>query len=79
MRARLLLLKRDEISELEMQLDQIDREEPRRLFLGSRRRDTNLGRRQVLARLDTALADYGQESHLMFLSKGKSTDFVWGR
>ena len=62
-----------------MQLDQNDCEEPRRIFLGSRRRDTNLGRSQVLASLDTALADYSQESHLMLLSKGKSTDFVWGR
>ncbi|KAK0508899.1 hypothetical protein JMJ35_008270 [Cladonia borealis] len=57
-RSRLLLLKQDEIAELELKLDEIDRTEPRPIFLGSRRRDANPERKQVLARLDAALADY---------------------
>ena len=59
-RSRLLLLKQDEIAELELKLDEIDRTEPRPIFLGSRRRDANAERKQVLARLDAALADYGR-------------------
>ena len=63
-RSRLLLLKQDEVAELELKLDEIDRTEPRPIFLGSRRRDANAERKQVLARLDAALADYGQRQVL---------------
>lgn len=57
-RARLLLLKQDELSLLESQLDRIDHNETRELFLGNRRRDTNGERREILEKLDAALADY---------------------
>ena len=63
-RSRLLLLKQDEVAELELKLDEIDRTEPRPIYLGSRRRDANAERKQVLARLDAALADYGQRQVL---------------
>ena len=59
-RSRLLLLKQDEIAELELKLDETDRTEPGPIFLGSRRRDANTERKQVLARLDAALADHGR-------------------
>ena len=58
-RARLLLLKQDRIVTLEAQLRQVDRREPRPLFLGSARRDGNAERVEVMAALETALADYG--------------------
>lgn len=63
-RARLLLLKQDELSVLESQLDQIDREETRELFLGNRRRDTNPERKEILTKLETALVGYGMTSFL---------------
>jgi len=59
-RARLLLLKQDELSMLEKQLDQIDNEETRDLFLGNQRRDRNQDRRHVLEKVDVALSDYGK-------------------
>ena len=58
-RARLLLLKQDELSSLESQLDCIDHDETREIFLGNRRRDTNGERREILEKLDAALTDYG--------------------
>lgn len=58
-RARILLLKQDRIVLLEAQLGQVDRAEPRPLFLGNARRDGNEKRAEILAALDTALADYG--------------------
>ena len=56
---RLLLEKQDRVVELEEKLQKIDDAETRSLFLGNRRRDTNLERKQVLGDLDVALADYG--------------------
>jgi len=41
-RPRFLVQKQKELSELEEQLDKVDREDPRRLFLGNRRRGINL-------------------------------------
>ncbi|KAF2195567.1 hypothetical protein K469DRAFT_649652 [Zopfia rhizophila CBS 207.26] len=58
LRARLLLTKQDEISELEEQLEQIDREETVVPFLASIRHDNNNKRRDVLSRIDTALTRY---------------------
>lgn len=55
----MLLCKQDRISRLEARLERIDLEEPKALFLGSCRRDTNEERRAVLAELDEAMADYG--------------------
>lgn len=45
---------------LEKQLDQIDNEETRDLFLGNQRRDRNQDRRHVLEKVDVALSDYGK-------------------
>ena len=58
-RARILLLKQDEISLLESQLDRVDHEETRELFLGNTRRDKNPERIMYLARLEVALSNYG--------------------
>lgn len=58
MRARLLLIKQDGISVLESRLDQIDDQEERELFLGNRRRDRNLERKELLSALEQGLAVY---------------------
>ncbi|KAF2495500.1 hypothetical protein BU16DRAFT_561784 [Lophium mytilinum] len=63
LRARMLLHKQDKLSQLEEQLEQIDREEPKVLFLGSYRRDSNPARKQVLENIDAALADYDELIH----------------
>ncbi|KAI5920615.1 hypothetical protein F4810DRAFT_681910, partial [Camillea tinctor] len=55
----MLLYKQDIISQLEAELERMDRNEPKTLFLGSRRRDNNLGRQEVMSRLDKAVAEYG--------------------
>lgn len=70
MRARLLVLKQDELSRLESQLDQVDNEEERDLFLGNSRRDQNPERREILAKLDVALSSYGECCHPFDLSSG---------
>ncbi|KAG7008743.1 hypothetical protein G7Y79_00004g013270 [Physcia stellaris] len=57
-RARLLLYKQDELSVLEKQLDQIDNEETRDLFLGNRRRDRNLQRAEIVTKLEKTLRNY---------------------
>ena len=59
LRARLLLVKQDELSSLEAQLDEVDRQETRLLFLGNRRRDKNGERLELIAKIDDALSDYG--------------------
>ena len=59
LRARLLLIKQDELSSLETQLDEVDRQETRLLFLGSRRLDKNGERLELIAKIDGALSDYG--------------------
>lgn len=56
---RLLLLKQDEITLLEAALDNSDNEETRPLFLGNARRDANPDRKQIIQKLTTALAEYG--------------------
>lgn len=56
----MLLYKQDKLSQLEEQLEHIDREEPKVLFLGNYRRDDNMARKQVLEEIDTALAEYGR-------------------
>lgn len=62
-RARLLLLKQDEISLLESQLDRVDHEETRELFLGNARRDINSERIRIIAKLEVALSSYGTALH----------------
>lgn len=55
----MLLYHQDRIAQLEEELDALDEREPKALFLGSRRRDANPERDVVLARLESAVADYG--------------------
>ena len=62
MRARLLLMKQDQLLLLEERLDEIDRSEPRKLFLGNLRRDRNESRNNVLQNMDNTLKDYGKAS-----------------
>ncbi|KAL8662736.1 MAG: hypothetical protein Q9202_004428 [Teloschistes flavicans] len=57
-RARLLLIKQDELSLLERQLDEIDAQEDKELFLGNRRRDKNPERKEILSKLEENLASY---------------------
>lgn len=59
LRARLLLLKQDELSILEEQFDQVDRLEASPLFLGQRRADRNTVRASIVSQIDSKLADYG--------------------
>lgn len=60
MRTRLLLLKQDRLRQLEQQLEELDSDESRKPFLYSIKHDGNAQRKQVLAELDAALADYGR-------------------
>lgn len=69
MRNRLLLEKQDALSRLEQRLEEIDTNEQRVLFLGSLRRDSNAERRQVMAEIDRALADYGWSLQTAFQLK----------
>ena len=55
-----MLCKQDHLSDLERQLEQIDRDESKILFLGSLRRDQNLERKRVLHEIDDALTKYGK-------------------
>ncbi|EHK15286.1 uncharacterized protein TRIVIDRAFT_228323 [Trichoderma virens Gv29-8] len=60
LRTRLLLLKQDELSQLEEQLENIDAqdEDENPLYLASRRSDLNEKRKTVLNKIDDALKDY---------------------
>jgi hypothetical protein len=64
----MLLYKQDIISELEAELERIDQSEPRVLFHGSRRRDVNEKRLEVMKRLDAAVAEYGMFLFCIYLS-----------
>ncbi|KAI1386849.1 uncharacterized protein F4822DRAFT_431717 [Hypoxylon trugodes] len=57
-RARLLLMKQNRVSDLESKLERIDTQEQRPLFLGTFQADGNTERRQTLEALDRALAEY---------------------
>lgn len=59
LRARILLSKQDRLVELEKQLERIDRDEVKPLFLSSIRRDKNDERKKILKDIDIALAEYG--------------------
>jgi hypothetical protein len=59
MRARLLLRKQDQLSELEKSLEEIDSQESCPLFLGMTRCDRNEDRNTILSKIDRALVDYG--------------------
>ncbi|KAL9479977.1 hypothetical protein ACSS6W_004763 [Trichoderma asperelloides] len=60
LRTRLLLLKQDELSRLEEQLENIDAEDERSfpIFLGNNREDNNQDRKEILKKIDIALNDY---------------------
>jgi hypothetical protein len=59
LRARLLLLKQDRLSQLEQRLEQVDQQEISLLFLGKSRCDINTDRISLLSKIDSCLADYG--------------------
>jgi hypothetical protein len=59
LRSRLLLYKQDSLTALEERLDQIDRDEPRLLFLGNRRRDKSDARSVVMGQIEQQLGEYG--------------------
>lgn len=61
-------MKQDRLSELEIQLNDVDGEEDTQLFLSSRRHDENPKRRQVLADIDDALHAYGLEAYKIQLN-----------
>ncbi|KAL7943428.1 hypothetical protein V8C42DRAFT_106835 [Trichoderma barbatum] len=58
LRTRLLLIKQDELSQLEQQLLNIDGNEEHRIYLGSIRDDANDERASVLKKINDALIDY---------------------
>lgn len=58
-RMRMILLKQDQISRLEEELNEVDQAEAVELYLGSCRRDQNHKREDVLRRLDEAFSAYG--------------------
>lgn len=70
LRARLLLQKQCTISDLEMQLRQIDCNETKPMCLGSYGTDTNSARKTVLEQLDTAMAEYGERSQWLDTATG---------
>lgn len=59
LRARVLLAKQDKLSLLEEELDNIDEQESRPLFLGKLRGDPNQARRDILCQVEAILRDYG--------------------
>lgn len=59
LRARVLLLKQDQLSILEQKLDAIDAAEDRRLLLGCSRMD-NSQRCELLAEIEQRLGQYGR-------------------
>ena len=62
-----MLYKQDSLVALEEKLDRIDREEPRVIFLGDRRRDQNEERRTAMNEIDKELASYGMLSPLLHI------------
>ncbi|KAF3034659.1 hypothetical protein E8E12_001493 [Didymella heteroderae] len=58
LRARLLLLKQDKLSQLEEKLDKIDQNETFPIFLGVSRLDANAERLSTLAAIEASLDDY---------------------
>lgn len=61
-RQRLLLVKQDEIVQLEEVLDELDRKESNGLFRGCSRLDMNKERLGRLQELGRALAEYGERN-----------------
>jgi hypothetical protein len=65
-RMRILLMKQDDVTLLEQELFEVDRVEKATLFLGSKRLDRNKKRKDILGKLETALADYGKRREISF-------------
>lgn len=59
-RARILLYKQDKVCAIENELDKLDRNETRSIFLGRFRGQNNAERVELLEKLDIALAEYGK-------------------
>ena len=55
----MLLYRQDEVAQLEEKLKKIDNDDPKDLFLGSRRHDRNTERMAVMKQLEQAIASYG--------------------
>ncbi|KAI0887514.1 uncharacterized protein GGS22DRAFT_110549 [Annulohypoxylon maeteangense] len=60
LRARLLLLKQDKLTQLENQLERIDQQETSPLFLGVSRSDRNVDRLSTLLEIEAALIEYDE-------------------
>ncbi|OJD28905.1 uncharacterized protein BKCO1_10400011 [Diplodia corticola] len=77
---RLLLIKQDEISKMEEELDRIDAEEQRELFLSCVRRDGNVERENILHSLKAALSEYDsmmkEYQHALHLPAADRRDVV---
>ncbi|CEJ93277.1 hypothetical protein VHEMI08877 [[Torrubiella] hemipterigena] len=58
LRARLLLLKQDRLTDLEQKLNEIDSHERRVLFLGQSRHDANEERAAILTDIESCINDY---------------------
>ncbi|KAJ5025054.1 hypothetical protein J3E73DRAFT_192415, partial [Bipolaris maydis] len=80
LRGRLVLYKQDNLVTLEQELDRIDREEPRVLFLGNCRRDKNEERKNIMKEIDTALESYDQlvkrNSEILCMEAAKPRDIT---
>lgn len=63
-RTRLLLLKQDQISGLESELNDLDHLEQETLFLGASRKDGNRRRQAKFRLLEAALAEYGVQDEV---------------
>lgn len=57
--ARLLLYKQDELVQLEQRLQDLDTAEQTPYFLSSRRDDTNIDRKALMAEIEARLPAYG--------------------
>jgi len=66
-RMRLLLLKQDDVSKLESELNTLDETEVNPMFLGTVRGDLNEARRAKLKELDEALAKYGTSTNVSMI------------
>ncbi|KAH8589139.1 hypothetical protein B0O99DRAFT_637335 [Bisporella sp. PMI_857] len=60
LRSRLVLLKQDQLSSLEANLEAVDANETKAIYLGNHRRDNNPARKQILQEIDCALKEYDE-------------------
>lgn len=74
LRSRLLLYKQDSLSVLEKRLNDIDNNERSPLFLGSRRRDKNEERKDIMGKIDVELAEYGKMAPSKFFIETPKID-----